>query len=432
MSTLASTLRLVSPIPNGRATARGVAATFGATVAMATGFGSLVLPSVMAGPLAAEFGWSLADISLGYAIAAFGMAAGGIFWGRLTDRADLRMLLTLGSLFVVLPLWALSQVTALWQFHAAHAVLGFLGFGCLYPAVVCGAGAWFPRRRGLVMGIVTAGGAAGQGLMPYVADLLIAAQDWRQGYATLALCVAVAQIAVVAGVCRPDAPRAVAPGNSAESGRLGFFRRPRLVLLSVAAFCCCACMGVPLIHLAGHVSAVCGSPAAGATAMLAAMTSGAVGRVVFGLAADRIGNLKAYAVASAQQTLCIALFPLVQSEASILVLAMFFGFGFAGNMTCLLLCIRDEVPEGLYGAALGIVMFIAWLGMGVGGYLGGALADLTGTHTAGFWIAAVVGLANLALLLGLARPARTAAGRDPRTGTHPGLPHGNGPHPARA
>jgi MFS family permease len=373
---------------------RGLAAIAGATIAMATGFGSLVLPSVMAGPLMAEFGWSLADVSLGYAVAACGMAAGGLIWGRVADRADLRLLLVLGSLFTVLPLWALAHVTALWQFHAAHAVLGALGFGCLYPAAVCGAGAWFEGRRGLVMGIVTAGGAVGQGVMPYAASALLHAFDWRATYLALAAAVAAALVLVVAGIRRPG-PAVVGPIQRSGRRQLGC---ARLHLLAMAAFFCCACMGVPLIHLAGHVSAVCGSPSAGATAMLAAMAAGAVGRVAFGLIADRIGNLNAYLCASAQQTVCIALLPVMQTEASLLALSVAFGFGFAGNMTCLLLCIRDEVPEGHYGAAMGLVMFVAWLGMGAGGYVGGLLTDFTRSYGAGFLLAVGFGVANMALL----------------------------------
>jgi MFS family permease len=373
---------------------RGIATVAGATVAMATGFGSLVLPSVMAGPLMAEFGWSLADVSLGYAVAAFGMAAGGLFWGRMTDRADMRLLLVIGSLFTVLPLWALSHVTALWQFHAAYAVLGALGFGCLYPVAVCGAGAWFEGRRGLVMGLVTAGGAIGQGVMPYAASAFIEALDWRTACLALAAIVATAQVLVVGGIRRPP-PAMARPAGTGEREPQD---RTRLHLLALAAFLCCACMGVPLIHLAGHVSALCGSPSAGATAMLAAMMAGAVGRVAFGLIADRIGNLPAYLCASAQQTVCIALLPVMETEGSLLALSVAFGFGFAGNMTCLLLCIRDEVPTGRYGAAMGLVMFVAWLGMGAGGYAGGVLVDITRTYGAGFLLAVGFGIANTALL----------------------------------
>ena len=379
---------------------RGVAATIGATLAMATGFGSLVLPSVMAGPLMADFGWSLSEISLGYAIGAFGMAVGGIFWGRLTDRMDLRVLLVLGSLFTVVSLWSLSHVDTLWQFQTAHAVLGFLGFGCLYPAAVCGAAAWFPKRRGLVMGMVTAGGAVGQGLIPYAADSLLVSQTWRETYLLLSIAVTVAQIPVVAGIRRPASDSV---GTPAGGSRLRVGAHPRLVALSVAAFCCCACMGVPLIHLAGHVSSICGNASAGATAMLTAMSAGAVGRIAFGLFADRIGNLKAYMAASAQQTLCLAILPTVQSEASILVLSAVFGFGFAGNMTCLLLCIRDEVAESHFGSAMGFVMFIAWLGMGFGGFGGGFLVDLTGAYLPGFWLAVAFGLGNLLVLAVLVR-----------------------------
>lgn len=396
MSTLSLPQRPISrSVPN----LRGIATVLGATIAMATGFGSLVLPSVMAGPLAAEFGWTLGEISLGYAIAAFGMAAGGLLWGRLTDRVELRVLLAFGCVFSVLPLWALAHATALWQFHAAHAALGFLGFGCLYPVAVCGAGAWFGQRRGLVMGIVTAGGAVGQGILPYAATALLAAVDWRTTYLALAAFVAVAQIFVVTGIRRPALPK----GQPSDARGPKLLHRPRVVLLAVAAFCCCACMGVPLIHLAGHVSAICGSPTSGATAMLVAMSAGAVGRIAFGMVADRAGNLSAYLCASVLQTACIALLPVMQSEVSLLALSTVFGFGFAGNMTCLLLCIRDEVPEGHYGAATGVVMFVAWLGMGVGGYSGGALMDMTGTYGAGFLLAVGFGLGNVVLLILLRR-----------------------------
>lgn len=380
---------------------RGFATVVGATVAMATGFGSLVLPSVMAVPLTAEFGWSLGEVSLGYAVAALGMATGGILWGRLTDQMDLRLLLALGSLSVVLPLWALANVTALWQFYAANAALGFLGFGCLYPVVICGAGAWFPQQRGLVMGVVTAGGAVGQGIMPYMADALLVSLDWRGVYLALACGVAVAQALVVVSVRRPAAVTGLSESPANREG-LRLLERPRLVALAAAAFCCCACMGAPLIHLAGYVSAVCGTASTGATAMLVAMTAGAVGRIAFGLIADRVGNLQAYLIASAQQTLCLAILTLVQSEASILVLSALFGFGFAGNMTCLLLCIRDELPQRLYGAAMGVVMFIAWLGMGVGGFAGGVLIDMTGSYFAGFWLAVTFGIGNISLLAMLA------------------------------
>ncbi|MER8534224.1 MFS transporter [Mesorhizobium sp. M1005] len=57
---------------------------------MAFGFGSLALTSVFIRPLEAEFGWSRADISLAYTLSSVGMALGGLFWGRLSDRLNVK------------------------------------------------------------------------------------------------------------------------------------------------------------------------------------------------------------------------------------------------------------------------------------------------------------------------------------------------------
>jgi MFS family permease len=65
---------------------RGVLVVLATTVAMAIGFGGLGLVTVFMGPMEADLGWSRSDTSLGYALSTAGMAIGGLFWGRLSDR----------------------------------------------------------------------------------------------------------------------------------------------------------------------------------------------------------------------------------------------------------------------------------------------------------------------------------------------------------
>jgi len=375
----------------------GINAALGATLGMATGFGCLAMISVFITPLQSEFGWSKSELSSCYTLAAVGMAVGGMAWGKVSDRIDIRYLLACGGLFIVLPLFLMSIATALWHFYAAHLLLGIAGFGCLNAPLVSAASEWFDNRRGLVMGIVTAGGALGQGVMPYTAESLIAGVGWRQAFVVIGLSVLVLQAIIWLLVRRRNTGAAAATLN-ANGGRSSVFARPRLLALALAAFLCCACMGVPLIHLAGFVSSVCQSSSFGATSLLVAMTFGAIGRVCFGMAADRWGNLFAYACASLMQTACILVFPLLQSEAPILIMSALFGFGFAGNMTCLILCVRDEAPAGAFGEAIGLVMFVAWAGMGLGGYLGGALFDLTGAYGLAFIASGLFGAANLLVL----------------------------------
>jgi MFS family permease len=373
---------------------RGVLAIMGATLGMASGFGLLILSSVFMGPLVAEFGWTRTDVSSGYVLAALGMATGGMVWGRVSDRTDPRLLLAMGGICQVLPLAILAAAQNIWMFFGAHLVLGFFGFGAVYAPYVAVAGDWFPARRGVVMGIVTAGGAVGQGTLPYAAEALISHVGWRQAYLVLAVAMAAVQILIYLTARRRMQANPLAAGGTGG----GSLFTPRLILLGAAAFFCCACMGMPLFHLAGFVSMICGSSKLGATSLLVAMSSGAIGRIAFGSLADRIGNYRTYRIAAASQAASLVLFPALTDIQSLIVLSAVFGFAFSGNMTCMLLCIRQEVPQSRAGAATGGILFVAWAGMAAGGYLGGAVFDATQSFAFAFEIAAACGLAAFALL----------------------------------
>jgi MFS family permease len=156
--------------------------------------------------------------------------------------------------------------------------------------------------------------------------------------------------------------------------------------------------------------------------MVVAMISGAVGRVFFGSIADRIGPLKAYATASFVQTVCVVAFPALQDGWSLMALSALFGLGFAGNMTCLSLCVRDVVPASRFGGAIGAVMMVAWAGMAAGGYAGGVLFDLSLSYTPSFVVAGAAGALNLAVL-GTLQLLRGANGR---SGEPDGYVGGNG------
>ncbi|MFN3745550.1 MAG: MFS transporter [Hyphomicrobiaceae bacterium] len=400
--------RASGDLPSAR---RGVVVVVGATLAMALGFGSLALTSIFMRPLEAQFGWTRAEISLAYAIASAGMALGGLGWGWASDRMKIRTLLAIGGSGMVLSVLAMSATQSLWHLYLANAILGGFGFAVLYAPLLTATGEWFEVRRGLAVGIVTAGGALGQGVVPFSANFLIDGIGWRAAYLTIAV-VMFALLAVSLPLVRR--PERVHPPERRASTLTAHdphgAARQRIALLSLAAFLCCACMGIPLVHLASFVTIVCGSPSVGATSLLVAMLFGTAGRVCFGLLADRIGYLASYAGASLLQTMAVAAYPLLDDSASILTLSAVFGFGFAGNMTCLVLCIRQAVPEQRFGSALGLVMLVAWLGMGVGGYAGGALFDSTGSYVAAFFLAGAIGVLNL-IVIGIVMAARRATFR---------------------
>jgi predicted MFS family arabinose efflux permease len=309
---------------------------------------------------------------------------------------------------MTMPLFAMAAVRSLWQLYLANFVLGGFGFAVLYAPLLCLPGEWVSSRRGLAIGVVTAGGALGQGVVPFLANVLIDEIGWRLALLGLAVTTLIVLILTLPSIRAPvgvdGASRTAAKEHGHSAGKLRF----RLLPLSAAAFLCCACMGMPLVHLASFVGSICGSPAVGAASLLVAMLSGTIGRVFFGLIADRLGNLPSYALASALQTTCVAVYPLLGDGFTILLLSAAFGFGFAGNMTCLILCVRDAVPSQRFGTAIGVVMFVAWTGMGAGAYVAGLLFDATLDYALSFRLAATAGLINL-LLIGVMIRVRAAA-----------------------
>jgi predicted MFS family arabinose efflux permease len=235
--------------------------------------------------------------------------------------------------------------------------------------------------------------------MPYAANALIDGVGWRFAYAIMAVATTALLAIFMPAVQAPPVDRVVAaPVHLSAKPGFQDGRLSPVTLLSAAAFLCCACMGVPLVHLTSFVTAVCGSSDVGSLSLLVAMLFGAVGRIAFGFLADRAGNLAAYAFASFIQTACVAIFPALDQQLSLLALSAVFGFGFAGNMTCLILCVRQLAPAERFGQSLGIVMLIAWVGMGVAGYFGGFVFDSFGSYGPAFVVSFAAGAANLVVL----------------------------------
>ena len=84
---------------------RGTLVVVAATLVVAMGFGGLGLITVFMGPMEAELGWSRSDTSLAYVFSTVGMAVGGLWWGRLSDRLSNKAILA-----VALPVYFLATL----------------------------------------------------------------------------------------------------------------------------------------------------------------------------------------------------------------------------------------------------------------------------------------------------------------------------------
>ena len=149
------------------------------TVSLALGFGAGGVVSVLMKPLEEEFGWFRADISMAYTAYTIGTAVGGLFWGALSDRIGAKAIALIGAAGMSVSLAALKWQSAQWQLDLLFFLVGAIGFACLFTPLTALTGMWFNARKGLAIGIVTAGGAFGQGIVPYLGRLLITTLGWR-------------------------------------------------------------------------------------------------------------------------------------------------------------------------------------------------------------------------------------------------------------
>jgi predicted MFS family arabinose efflux permease len=138
-------------------------------------------PSVLMLPLEEEFGWSRSELSVAVSVNLLLYGLTAPFAAALMNRFGIRRVTTVALLLVVAGSALSIFATEPWMLWLTWGVLIGLGTGSMalvFAATV--ADRWFVKRRGLVVGVLTAGGATGQLVfLPFIA-LLVTEQGWRQ------------------------------------------------------------------------------------------------------------------------------------------------------------------------------------------------------------------------------------------------------------
>ncbi|WP_372085174.1 MFS transporter [Tistrella mobilis] len=167
--------------------------------------GAVGAPGVLLLPLQRDFGWETSEISGAMAIRLLLFGLMGPFAAALINRFGVRRMV-LASLSTVGGGLALSlAMTELWQLILLWGVVVGIGTGMI--AMVLGATVatrWFVKRRGLVIGLLTASTATGQlvfmPLIAWIAD----GMGWRP--AVMLLCGLMALAAILALILLRDRP----------------------------------------------------------------------------------------------------------------------------------------------------------------------------------------------------------------------------------
>jgi MFS family permease len=364
-------------------------------------------------PVQAEFGADRADASLPYTLAMVGFGLGGILMGKLSDRFGVVVPVLIAAVCLGLGFIVAGLAPSLLVFSLAHGLLiGLLGSAGTFAPLVADTSLWFNRRRGIAVAICISGNYLAGAAWPPVLQYFFDTVGWRATYVGVGV-FSFAAILPLALLLRrrppiPSGTAASAHERMAAKRPLGLAPNTLMVLLAGAGVGCCVAMAMPQVHIVAYCSDLGYGAARGAEMLSLMLGFGIVSRLASGWIADRIGGLRTLLLGSALQAIALALFLPFDSLASLYIVSALFGLFQGGLIPAYPIIVREYFPPGEAGSRLGVVLMATLFGMALGGWMSGAIFDLTGSYRAAFINGIGFNLLNLAIVLWLLRRARSA------------------------
>jgi len=395
-----------------------------AFVALVGAAGFRATPSVLLQPLHEEFGWSLGTISAAVSVNLLLYGLTAPFAAALMEKLGMRRVVA-GALLLVS---AGSGLTVFmrqsWQLILCWGVLVGLGTGSMalaFVAVVTNR--WFATRRGLVTGVLTAGGAAGQLIFLPIVARLTGDHGWRVAALTVAgAALAVvplvwwrlrdrpADLGVTAYGAGPDDVTPAPAGGAARTAlrALGQAARTRPFWLLAGGFAICGATTNGLVgtHFipAAHDHGMTETTAAGLLALVGLFDI--AGTIASGWLTDRVDSrwlLGGYYALRGLSLLVLPSLFAATAHPSMVVFILFYGLDWVATVPPTVALCRE------YFGASGAVVF-GWVfashqvGAAIAATAAGLVRDRLGNYDAAWYGAGALALAasllSLMLLLG--------------------------------
>ncbi len=381
---------------------------------------TVVLPRIQA-----EFGIARADASLPYTLTMVGFGLGGVLMGRLADRFGVMVPVLIGGLALGTGFIAAGYAPNVWVFGALQGLLiGLLGTSATFAPLVADTAQWFDRRRGIAVAICMSGNYVAGAVWPPVMQHFIDNSGWRATYVGIGVFCLVSMLPLALVLRRRPPMMAAAPAagsaaaasfaarHAATARPLGMAPNQLQALLCVAGVSCCVAMSMPQVHIVAYCGDLGFGAARGAEMLSLMLGLGVVSRLASGWISDRIGGLRTLLLGSVLQGIALLMFVPSEGLVSLYVVSALFGLFQGGIVPSYAIIVREYFSPTEAGARTGTVLMATLFGMAFGGWVSGAIFDLTGSYRAAFVNGIGWNLLNVAIvvfLLWRTRGARFAA-----------------------
>ena len=368
-------------------------------------------------PVATEFGLSRADATLPYTLFTIGFGAGGIGYGWATARFGTARVILIACIIYGIGFLIASRAESFWIYTLAFGLpIGLFGAAATFSPLVADASFWFERKRGLAIGIVISGNYIAGSIWPPIVQALIDSMGWRDTLFMIGLFCLVAMPPLVLMLRRP--PPALLEEGTGGPARipprpLGLHRETLQGLLCLAGLACCMAMAMPQVHIVAYCTDLGLGAVHGANMLALMMAAGVASRLISGWVSDKIGGYMTLTLGSLLQMLALMLFLPFDELLPLYVVSFLFGLSQGGIVPSYAMISRNVFPARDAGWRIGAVMSFTLFGMALGGWVSGAIYDMTGGYQAAILNGVGWNMVNLAIALWLLFRAKRLLLRGP-------------------
>jgi MFS family permease len=359
-------------------------------------FGTQLCFGVFLKPLIEEFGWSRAAASGAMSVVMGVSGLIGILMGKLTDKYNARIIITIGVLIGGLAYLLLSNMNSLWHLYLYFGLGAGVCVGSTYTPVNATISKWFIEKRALALGIALLGITVGQMVLSPIIAYIITEHGWRNAYLVLSMVVFATAIPAVILIGKP--PPVPSQTKSSHSGfskseqtvqPQGFSAREAsktapFWMLMITGFVLSAGFYFVISHIVTYATDIGMSITAAALILTMTSIGGIAGTLLAWSITVKLGNKYALLVLIAGEALAMFLFIFTKNTWSFYAVAILFGFSFGAASPVRMAMVPPLFGLKSIGIILGLATF-AWSAGGIAGpFLSGYIFDVSQSYDIAF------------------------------------------------
>jgi OFA family oxalate/formate antiporter-like MFS transporter len=268
--------------------------------------------SILASPLAKEFGWTAGQLGPNFTITLSVFCIGGFISGLITKKTTPMVRLLVAAVLIFASFFISSRLTGnIFVLYLSYGLLGGMAIGFAYNTIIGVVTAWFPDKRGLASGMLLMGFGLNSILIGKIAYATINMETigWRTTFLGIAIITAVIFIIAAFIIKNPPAGMVFpAPKAKKKADKTDFepMDIPAVKMIQRLSFwklfiffILLASVGSASISFAKNIIADAGGADAFAATMVGVISmANGFGRLVSGWLFDNIGRRKTQFVTS--------------------------------------------------------------------------------------------------------------------------------------